>query len=108
MEQKSAVIALSALAHDARLAIFRLLVVAGIDGIQAGVIAQELGIPKATLSFHLKELSHAGLIKSSRQGRTITYVMLPDGIRNLLTFLTQDCCQGRQELCLLPTDCTNC
>lgn len=104
MEQKSAVVALSALAHDARLTIFRLLVAAGPDGIQAGSIARTLDIPKATLSFHLKELQQAGLITSSRKGRSITYAMQPRGIRELLAFLTQDCCQGKENLCVLPSD----
>lgn len=105
MEPKFAVTALSALAHDARLAIFRMLVVAGPKGLGAGSIAEKMGIPKATLSFHLKELSHAGLVDSTRDGRKITYSMRPDGIRDLLAFLTQDCCQGRQELCSLPSNC---
>ncbi|MCB1099774.1 MAG: helix-turn-helix domain-containing protein [Verrucomicrobiales bacterium] len=106
MEQQSAVAALAALAHDARLGIFRLLVVAGNEGLGAGMIAERMEIPKATLSFHLKELNHAGLIESTRDGRSITYSMRPEGIRSLLEFLTRDCCQGRPELCALPTtDC---
>ncbi|MDA0814512.1 MAG: metalloregulator ArsR/SmtB family transcription factor [Verrucomicrobia bacterium] len=105
MEQHSAIIALSALAHDARLSIFRMLVVAGSEGLGAGMIAECMEIPKATLSFHLKELNRAGLIESTRDGRAITYAMRPDGIRSLLAFLTQDCCEGRPELCSFPSDC---
>ncbi|MEZ5300864.1 MAG: helix-turn-helix domain-containing protein [Verrucomicrobiales bacterium] len=99
MESKDAVAALAALAQEARLAVFRLLVVAGEDGMGAGAIADQLGIPKATLSFHLKELTHAGLIDAERQGRAIIYRLRVGGIRGLLGFLLEDCCQGRAELC---------
>ena len=99
MELQQAVLALSALAQESRLAVFRLLVVAGEVGMGAGAIADELGVPKATLSFHLKELAQAGLIGSTRDGRYITYRLRPEGMRSLLGFLSQDCCQGRPELC---------
>ena len=85
MEVKTAVIALTALAQESRLRIFRLLVQAGETGLAAGEIAEELDIPSATLTFHLKELSHAGLIESQREGRSIRYALRIEGIRDCST-----------------------
>jgi DNA-binding transcriptional ArsR family regulator len=102
MESKEAVLALSALAQESRLKVFRLLACAGTEGIAAGTIAEKLGIPPATLSFHLSHLTQAGLTETRRAGRSIIYALRVDGIRALLGFLTTDCCQGRPELCL-PT-----
>jgi DNA-binding transcriptional ArsR family regulator len=99
MEVKTAVTALMALAQESRLRIFRLLVRVGADGLAAGEIAEKLGIPAATLTFHLKELSHAGLIESKREGRSIRYSLRVDGMRDLLIYLTEDCCNGHPELC---------
>lgn len=99
METSLAVSTLSALAHDTRLEAFRLLVRAGTNGVPAGKIAKELGIPPATLSFHLAQLVQAGLASSDRQSRSILYSLRIDGIRGLIQFLTEDCCQGRPELC---------
>lgn len=99
MEETQMVRALAALGHEHRLRIFRLLVVAGPNGIPAGEIAEEVGITPTALSFHLKELDHAGLVTSTRDGRYIRYAMRVEGMRQLLTYLTEDCCQGRPELC---------
>ena len=99
MEVKSAVTALTALAQESRLRVFRLLVQAGVPGLAAGDIASELDIPAATLTFHLKELRHAGLIQSKREGRSIRYSLRIEGIRDLLNYLMHDCCKGRPELC---------
>ena len=99
MEINAAVDALSALAQASRLEVFRLLAKHGGDGLCAGEISDELGIPKATLSFHLKELSGAGLINSERNGRSIIYRLHVPGMRDLMSFLSEDCCQGRPELC---------
>src|SRR5688572_18825516 len=99
MYEKQAVAALTALAQVSRLRVFRLLVPAGEGGLPAGEIAETLGIPNATLTFHLKELSHAGLIESRREGRSIVYSLRVSGMRDLLTFLTRDCCKGQPELC---------
>ena len=99
MEIKQAVIALTALAQESRLRVFRLLVPAGAEGLPAGEIAEQLDLPSATLTFHLKELSHAGLVEFRREGRSIIYSLRCDGIRDLLTFLTKDCCKGQPELC---------
>ena len=99
MEINQAVAALTALAQESRLRVFRLLVPAGEDGISAGDIAAELDVPAATLTFHLKELMHGGLIESRREGRSIIYSLRVEGMRELLEFLTHDCCKGHPELC---------
>jgi DNA-binding transcriptional ArsR family regulator len=94
METKSAVTALAALAQDTRLGIFRLLVEAGPDGVSAGAVATKLDIASPTLSFHLKELLHAGLIDSEPQGRFIIYRADFDAINALIAYLTENCCRG--------------
>lgn len=103
MEIKQALLALTALAQESRLRVFRLLVPAGEVGIPAGEIAEQLGIPSTTLTFHLKELSHAGLVASRREGRSIVYSLRCGGMSELLKFLAQDCCQGQPELCGVTT-----
>jgi ArsR family transcriptional regulator len=99
MELPTAVEALSALAHGHRLAVFRLLVRAGADGMPAGDIAREVGALPNTLSTHLTILGHAGLVRSRREGRSIIYSADYDGMRALLGFLVEDCCAGRPEIC---------
>src|ERR1700741_783841 len=99
MQLPSAVEALSALAHASRLAVFRLLVRAGPDGMAAGDIAREIGALPNTLSTHLTILGHAGLIRSRREGRSIIYSADYDRMRELLGFLVADCCAGRPEIC---------
>lgn len=100
MEAKQAVAALSALAQESRLRAFRLLVKTGPDGLPAGQIAERLDVPPATLSFHLKELTNAGLLEAHREGRSVIYSLRVEGIRSLMSFLTKDCCEGRPELCV--------
>lgn len=100
MELSSAVSALASLAQPARLQVFRLLVKAGETGMCAGDLSRALGVPKNTLSFHLKELTHANLVTAERNGRSIIYRLSEGDIRELMQFLTEDCCQGRPELCL--------
>lgn len=100
MEMNAALSALGALSQETRLRAFRLLVCAGDDGLPAGQVAQGLAIPAATLSFHLKELVRAGLLESRREGRSIRYALRVEGMRDLLQFLTDDCCRGRPELCV--------
>lgn len=95
----TAVEGLSALAHASRLAVFRLLVRAGPEGMAAGDIARDTGVRPNTLSTHLTILSHAGLIRSCRDGRSIIYSTDYDGMRDLLGFLVADCCAGRPEIC---------
>ncbi len=99
MELKQAVVALTALAQESRLRVFRLLVPEGEAGMAAGEIAERLAIPAATLTFHLKELTYAGLIDSRREGRSIIYSLRCRAMSELLTFLARDCCQGQAELC---------
>ena len=92
MESKQVITALSALAQETRLAVFRLLVQAGPQGLAAGEIATRLNCPAATLSFHLRELSQAGLVTATRQSRSIIYAADFAAMRNLLGFLTENCC----------------
>ncbi|MEO6218189.1 MAG: metalloregulator ArsR/SmtB family transcription factor [Sphingomonas sp.] len=99
MQLPLAVDALSALAHGSRLAVFRLLVRAGPDGVAAGEIAREIGALPNTLSSHLTILGHAGLIHSCREGRSILYSADYERMRELLGFLMEDCCAGRPEIC---------
>lgn len=92
MEISKVVVRLSALAQESRLAIFRLLVEAGPRGMTAGEIGAELGIPPPTLSFHLKDLSHAELVHSKRSGRTIIYSANYSSINEVINYLKQNCC----------------
>jgi len=95
MELKSAVTLLGALAQDSRLQVYRLLVQAGPEGMAATEIAERLGIPANTLSFHLKTLSHADLVQSRQAGRFIYYSTNYEQMNALLGFLTDNCCGGR-------------
>jgi DNA-binding transcriptional ArsR family regulator len=99
MNEAEIVAALAALAHEQRLRVFRLLVKRGPPGLPAGVIARTLGISPAALSFHVKELCRAGLLCAARRGRFVIYAVHIAGMRELLTRLTEDCCEGRPELC---------
>jgi len=99
MKIKNAVEALSALAQESRLSIFRLLVQAGKTGISAGVMGEQLGIPAATLSFHLKELSHAKLVKSRAEGRFVIYSASFTEMDKLIAYLTENCCAGDATQC---------
>jgi len=94
VENKDAVVALAALAQESRLAVFRLLVQTGPDGLAASKIAQALGMPASSLSFHLKELAHANLIVARQEGRFIIYAAQFDTMNTLLGFLTENCCGG--------------
>jgi DNA-binding transcriptional ArsR family regulator len=99
MDENQAATALAALAHQQRLAIFRLLVVEGPNGLPASEIAEAVGATPTGASFHLKELDRAGLIRGTRDGRFIRYAVHVEGMRQLLTYLTEDCCQGKPQLC---------
>ncbi|MCK5943670.1 MAG: metalloregulator ArsR/SmtB family transcription factor, partial [Planctomycetes bacterium] len=95
--------AFGALAHAARLELFRILVREGAGGLPAGELAERAGLPASTLSFHLHELTAAGLLTSDRDGRRIRYAVRPEAMRQLLWFLGEDCCQGRTDLLTSPT-----
>lgn len=99
MEPTTAVAALSALAHEGRLEIFRLLVRAGAEGMAAGDIARATDARPNTLSSNLAILSHAGLAVSRREGRSIIYAAAYGRMRELLAFLVEDCCAGKPEIC---------
>jgi len=95
MKTPQAVKALAALAQDTRLAVYRMLVQQGPDGLAAGTIAERLELPGATLSFHLKELANAGMVESRQEGRFVFYSANFDQMNGLLGYLTENCCQGR-------------
>lgn len=99
MDIKTSVAALSALGHETRIAIFRLLVKVGPEGLLAGEVGRRLGVRQNTLSSNLAILHRAALIRSEREGRAIRYFADMDGTRALLAFLLEDCCGGRRELC---------
>jgi DNA-binding transcriptional ArsR family regulator len=100
VEIKEAVAALAALAQETRLAIFRLLVEAGPQGMAAGQISESLQVAPATLSFHLKELAHAGLVHARQEGRYVIYSADFEQMAGLMTFLTRNCCRGMPQECL--------
>jgi ArsR family transcriptional regulator, arsenate/arsenite/antimonite-responsive transcriptional repressor len=99
MDMTQSVTALSALAHETRLEVFRLLVKAGADGLLAGEIGERLSVRQNTMSANLAVLARAGLIRSERQGRGIRYFADFDEMRRLLAYLMEDCCGGRPEVC---------
>ena len=98
MDNADVVAALAALAQERRLEIYRLLVQAGPGGMAAGEVANGVGIPPNTLSFHLDRLRHAGLVKFARQGRSLIYAARYDTMNSLLGYLTENCCGGKPEL----------
>lgn len=102
MEKTEALAALAALAQETRLDIYRLLVQTGPDGMPAGHIGDQLGLPSATLAFHLKELKHAGLVTFTRNGRSLIYAAKYPTMNALLSYLTENCC-GRGANQFLPT-----
>ena len=94
MEQRTAISALTALAHETRLDVFRLLVRAGPQGLTAGTVCERLKVPGATLSFHLKELRNAGMVRCRREGRSLIYSPDFAAMNALIEFLTENCCEG--------------
>ena len=105
MEIETAIDALSALAQNSRLGIFRLLITAGQDGLPAGEIGKKLSIPANSLSFHLTRLRYAGLVRGRRNGRQIFYAANFSNMQNLMDYLTENCCASTAEGCL--PDCPN-
>ncbi|MEO7360402.1 MAG: metalloregulator ArsR/SmtB family transcription factor [Gemmatimonadaceae bacterium] len=99
MKQLNIIAALAALAQASRLDIYRLLVQAGTSGLAAGSIGEQLDLPGSTLSFHLAQLSHAGLISHHREGRSLIYAAEYGTMNGLLAYLTENCCQGDPSGC---------
>ncbi|MCB1419010.1 MAG: helix-turn-helix transcriptional regulator [Notoacmeibacter sp.] len=108
MNEHDALSALAALGQETRLAIFRLLVKAGDEGLAAGDVAHQLGVLQNTLSSHLKILSQAGLVTQEREGRVIRYRAGFLAMRDLLAFLMEDCCNGNPELCSPVIEAVTC
>ena len=105
MEKQAVIDALAALAQATRLDIFRLLVPLGEAGMPAGMLGERLGIPNATLSFHLQQLKHAGLVIPQRKGTQIIYAANYPAMDDLIGYLTENCCQG--DSCLTNGGCNN-
>jgi ArsR family transcriptional regulator len=105
MEEQHIIRSLAALAQTHRLKVFRLLVVAGQQGLTPGALAEALELPAATLSFHLKEMTNAGLVTQERVSRNVVYRAAFDHMNALLAYLTENCCQG--EACM-PASATAC
>lgn len=106
MDEESVVKSLAALAQPVRLQVFRALVVTGEAGLTPGTMAEGLGIPANTLSFHLKELANAGLVQQERVGRNLIYRAAYGQMNALLGYLTENCCQG--EACAVPARADAC
>jgi DNA-binding transcriptional ArsR family regulator len=102
MKKEAVIVALSALAQGTRLDIFRYLVEIGPEGVSAGKIGERFELPSATLSFHLKTLQQAGLLKRKRQSRSIIYSVDFTAMSALLAYLTENCCAGHPEICSVP------
>lgn len=107
MNDDDVIRALAALAHPVRLRVFRALVVAGPDGLTPGVMQEQLGVAPTTLSFHLKELATAGLLRSERASRNLVYRAEFGTMNGLLAYLTDNCCQGA-SCAMEPTSAANC
>lgn len=103
MKESETVAALSALAHETRLRVFRALVGAGPDGLSAGTLSTRLSLAAPNLSFHLSHLCHASLIGARRQGRSVIYTANFGTMKRLVGYLTDHCCGGRPELCVRQT-----
>lgn len=106
MEEKDVIKALAALAQPNRLQVFRLLVVAGQEGLTPGALSEALGVPSATLSFHLKELLNAALVSQERQGRNLIYRAEFARMNGVLAYLTDNCCHGHPCLEDVATSCS--
>lgn len=107
MNEPAVIRALAALAQELRLRVFRALVVAGQEGLTPTAISEQLGIAPNTLSFHLKELTHAELVTQERQGRNLVYRASFQNMNALLAYMTENCCQGSACLTDQATSC-NC
>ncbi|MEQ8332471.1 metalloregulator ArsR/SmtB family transcription factor [Nisaea sp.] len=99
MNDHEAIAALGALAQESRLQVYRRLMKAGPSGISAGDLAEQIGVSRSSLSFHIAQLERAGLVQARKQHRNIFYSVEIDAMRQLLIFLTQDCCNGSPDIC---------
>ena len=108
MEEKAAVVSLAALAQPMRLRVFRALVGAGPQGMTPGALSAMLDVPASTLSFHLKELTHSGLVTQERESRNLIYRPAIDQMNDLLAYLTAHCCQGAACEMVIAPGCTTC
>jgi DNA-binding transcriptional ArsR family regulator len=100
MNERQALSAFAAISQETRLRIMRMLVIAGHDGLAAGVIAEKADVSASNVSFHLKELEHAGLVSAKRDSRSIVYSASYDALSGLVRFLMEDCCAGHPEVCM--------
>lgn len=107
MQTREVLAALAALAQESRLAVFRLLVQAGPQGMAASKIGSHLSIPASSLSFHLKELAHAGMVSARHEGRFIIYAADIGSMNGLIGFLTENCCAGAPCGVTPPAACQN-
>ena len=108
MDEPAVVKALAALAQPLRLQLFRALVIAGQQGMTPGTMSEGLGISPSSLSFHLKELTNAGLVTQERSSRNLIYRAAYDQMNSLLGYLTANCCQGAECAATQPETCNNC
>ena len=108
MEEKVAIVSLAALAQPMRLRVFRALVGAGPQGMTPSALSAMLDVPASTLSFHLKELTHSGLVTQERESRNLIYRPAIDQMNDLLAYLTAHCCQGTACEMTVAPGCTTC
>ena len=101
MKDNQAIAILAALAQQTRLSVFRMLIKVGDEGLPAGKIAEQLGVPQNTLSAHLNVLSSAGLVSSRRVGRSLIYTVCVEDTKGFIAYLVNDCCDGHPEICSL-------
>lgn len=106
MKTESVLAALAALAQESRLAVFRALVQAGPEGMAATKISEQIGVPPSSLSFHLKEMTHANLVTSRQSGRFVIYVASYQTMNGLIQFLTENCCGGNPCTPVCSTECS--
>lgn len=108
MDESQALMAFGALSQETRLRLLRMLVVAGHDGIAAGILAERLEVSPSNASFHLKELERAGLVEARRDSRSIVYTAGFERLSGLIRFLMEDCCSGRPEICMPALAASSC
>lgn len=108
MEERQALLAFGALSQETRLRILRLLVIAGPEGLAAGLIAEQAGVSASNVSFHIKELERAGLVSPRRESRSILYSVDFEALNGLVRFLMEDCCAGQIGNCLVSPRAADC